>query len=248
MLREAQKRNLSGFAITDHCDIEFFHQKDVKTPVVASAEAAKRLSGKGNITVFSGVEIGEGIWNPDAAAEVIASADFDVVLGSVHAVRYRNDTDPYSGIDFSVFSDAELAEYLKVYFEDVKEMAETMDFDVLAHLDCPLRYITGKYGRTVDMAPYDAQIEEILRIITSRSIALEINTAGSGRFAFPFRPEKEILERYRSLGGYRITLGSDAHVAGNVGRAFSETVSVLKELGFENAYYFIKRRPVPYAL
>lgn len=243
---QAAQKHLSGFAVTDHCDIEFCHNQDVKKPILASVAAVDNLKGKHGVEMFSGVEIGEGIWYPKTTDEVLASADFDVILGSVHAVRSPGLTQPYSRIDFSRLSDSRIAEYLKAYFRDMEEMVDTQDFDVLAHLDCPLRYICGKYGRRVELDAYANQIDKILGKIIAHSIALEINTAGTDPADFCLHPGAKILARYRALGGYLITLGSDAHAAENVGHAFPEALRALQGLGFENAYYYTRRWPVQY--
>ena len=52
-----------------------------------------------------------------------------------------------------------------------------MDFDILAHLTCPLRYIKGKYGIEVDITVFEEKISEILTLIIKREIALEVNTS-----------------------------------------------------------------------
>jgi hypothetical protein len=45
--------------------------------------------------------------------------DYDVVLGSVHTISYKNTYVPYSQIDFSGFSADDVQEFLKIYFDDV---------------------------------------------------------------------------------------------------------------------------------
>lgn len=103
-LKAAKERRIAGFAITDHCDIEFCGDRDVKTPIKKLVVCAHEMGDR----VLAGVEIGEGIWHKKDAEEVLAGSDFDIVLGSVHAVRYRNYTQPYSGIDFSFLSQNEI--------------------------------------------------------------------------------------------------------------------------------------------
>lgn len=136
-LKVATEKGLAGFAITDHCDIEFYKEKDVKTPIKQSADCAHKMGGG----VLAGVEIGEDFWHKKETNDVIAESDFDIVLGSVHAVRYKNYTMPFSGIDFSVFTQSEIDEYLDIYFDDMLGMVKTTDFDVLMHLTCTLKYI-----------------------------------------------------------------------------------------------------------
>ena len=57
------------------------------------------------------------------------------------------------------------------------EMIEGCDFDILAHLTCPLRYINGKYAMDVDCKMYENKIKSILERIIERKIALEINSS-----------------------------------------------------------------------
>ena len=106
----------------------------------------------------------------------------------------------------------------------------------------------GKYGIPVDMSEYQAEIEAILRIVVKRHIALEVNTSGIGSFYGEYMPYASILRKYREMGGYLITLASDAHTADRTGNGFDDAVRMLKDLGFTNAYYYKKRMPIPYAL
>ena len=53
---------------------------------------------------------------------------------------------PYSKIDFSQLSIEKVYEYMDCYFNDIITMIEETDFDILAHLTCPLKYIKGKFN------------------------------------------------------------------------------------------------------
>lgn len=239
-LNSAKEGGLAGFAITDHCDIEFCKEKDVKTAVMQSAAAARQLGDY----VLSGVEMGEALWHREAADDILRSADFDIVLGSVHAVRYREYTMPFAIMDFRKFSDTQISEYMKAYFADMLETVEKCDFDVLSHLTNPLKYITGKYGIKVELTEYSELIDKILMGIIERGIALEINTACLGSPYNELMPGKPIIMRYRELGGYLITLGSDSHTADRMVHGLEEAVELLKEIGFKRLYYFKGRRPM----
>lgn len=241
-VRMARERGLQRVAFTDHCDIEFWADTDIRTPIKQSATAATACGA------LVGVEIGEGLWSPAAAREVLAGTDFDIVLGSVHAVRYPQWDMPYAQIDFAVFSDEMLAEFLSVYFSDVQELAKKGNFDVLAHLTCPLRYICGKYGRTVALEPYAQTIDAIFDTVIARGIALEVNTSGLGTAFGELMPYPSLLSRYRQRGGSLLTLGSDAHVSQRVGFGFAQAIAVLRELGFGEAYYYEKRKAIAYSL
>jgi histidinol-phosphatase (PHP family) len=123
-------------------------------------------------------------------------------------------------------------------------MVSTVDFDIMAHLTCPFRYIVGKYGICVDTRKYESQISKILDCIIEKSICMEINTSGIGTAFGVLMPEKWIIEKYKAKGGYLISLGSDAHAPENAGKGFDSAISLLKSLGFEGYYYFEKRERV----
>ncbi len=242
MLKSATDKGLEGIAVTDHCDIEFCNDIDVRAVVKNSVRNAEEFGEK----VFTGSEIGEGFWHLDAAEEILRKNRLDIVLGSVHAVRYGEYTMPYSQIDFSKFSDKMINEYLNAYFDDMITMINDCDFDVLSHITCPLRYICGKYHRNVQIGDFSGKIDRILKSIIEKSIALEVNTSCLGTDYDRLLPDISIIKRYKELGGSLITLGSDAHVAPRAGFGFDKTAKKLSALGFDNLYYYKNRIPIPY--
>ena len=247
LCRCAVRKGLSGIAFTDHCDMEYVNQMDVASPIRGSADDSRRCQEihAGRLKVLTGIEMGEAIWYFWESEEIVQMLPYDIVLGSVHAVRSRLGREPYSQIDFSGFTRDEIDAYMRAYFDDMSEMIEKCDFNVLSHLTCPLRYITGKYGIPVDMEKYEAQVNQILRQIIEKRIALEINTSNKGSRYDAFMPTRRIIEQYRAMGGYLITVGSDAHVAENTGYMLGQACEMLKEIGFPALYYYENRKPVP---
>jgi len=246
----AVEKGIACFSITDHCDIQYFRERPVKIWIAASVqeaeEAAKAFAGR--VSVLTGIELGEAIWDPEGADEMLSQHPYDVVIGSVHAVRYKDRRQAYSRIDFSAFPPEELADYMEQYFEDVWEMLQTIPCDIMAHLTCPLRYINGKYGLQMDVHRFEPQIRKILAYIIDHAIALEINTSCLGSAYDSFMPEEWIVALYREMGGYLVTLGSDAHAAENLGKGFSEALALLRKYGFRNYYFYRDRIGIPCAV
>ncbi len=245
LCEQALAQQLSGVTITDHCDTRFCMAQDVIGPIAASTAEANRLKAEyaGHLKVLTGVELGEPYTYPAVAKQVTALTDYDVVLGSVHMM----DQEPsYATIDFSAYTPEQIDDFLTRYFRDMLRLIAEGDFDVLTHLTCPLRYITGKYGIAVDLDKYP--VGTILKEIVRRRIALEVNTSCLGSGYDTWMPTRHILNQYRYFGGYLITLASDAHNPQNVGREFRRTRALLRELGFRHAYYYENRVPIPYSL
>ena len=134
-------------------------------------------------------------------------------------------------------------DFLDAYFDDMLTMLETTDFDILAHLTCPLRYINGKYNFGIDISCYESKIEEILMRIIKKGIALEVNTSAY-EVLNDFMPSAAILKKYYAMGGYLITLGSDAHIAKNAAIHFDKAIQTLKTIGFGNIFYYKNRKPI----
>ena len=56
-----------------------------------------------------------------------------------------------------------------------------------------------------------------------------------------FHPCRNILVRYKELGGELITIGSDAHRALDIMRDFDKAIKELKKIGFTKFAVFEKR-------
>lgn len=238
-----QAKGLAGFAVTDHLDVQHYHGQDISSHIADSAREVEAAAQAytGQMKILRGVEIGEGIWHEDYVTDLLKKQNFDVVLGSVHAVRYKDMHMAYSGIDFSVMSEEDLHGYLSLYFDEVMTMLDTIPCDIVTHLTCPLRYINEKYKRGVDITRYEPQIEAILRRIIDRALVLEVNTSCD---AF-YMPDEWIVKKYRDMGGCLASLGSDAHISQNLGKSFDNALDLLRRLGFRHCYYFEDRIGIP---
>ena len=223
MLRAQKEKGTPIFAVTDHVDTASWQDYDVFTPIQKAHDTVAELNHRcGSPLLLSGVEISEGFWFPEVYEKLRTMTDYDVIIGSVHLVRFGELSYAYSKIDFSALSDETIAAYLDAYFDDILTLLDTIDFDILAHLTCPLRYIVGKYHRTVSLDAYREKLDRILRRIIEKNIALEVNTSGvTGEFGV-LMPERDIVQEYLSLGGRYITLASDAHVPEHAAAGLAE--------------------------
>ncbi len=233
-------KNVSVLAVTDHCDIQYFVDRDMMSCIGNSVQDAVSAGEKadGKVKILKGVELGEGLWSKECTDKILSICDYDIIVGSVHAVRYKDYTMPYSTIDFSKMSWLDIEGYLNKYFDEVFEMLKSVPCNVMAHLTCPFRYLTHKYKIKAETEKYREKIEKIINYIIENSIAMEINTSGYGIESIGLSPDEWIIKLFKEKGGYLITLGSDAHVPENVSKGFDSVIKMLKEYGFEGYYYF----------
>ena len=242
------QKSLDGIMITDHADMNFYNERNTFERIKNSIKETQEAKGKykGKLKVLKGIELGEYTVSPEKAEEVLSLNCFDAILCSVHYVPKAGWFRAYNRIDFqkNMLSDDEINEYIDYYFDLLSETVDAFDFDILAHIHCPVRYITGKWGRESNIMLFEDKISEILEKITKRNIALELNTVylkdHKGNYNFSL---DKILCLYKELGGKMVTLGSDAHNKDDVGRNFDEAISLLKMCGFNSCYYFEKRKP-----
>lgn len=240
---------LFGIAVTDHCDCEFAVEAHAAERVAASVRDTKNAAAafSDRLTVMCGVELGDALFDPAFAKKIATGFPFDLILGSVHAVRSDKNSLPFSGIDFSLWSQPQLDEYLRQYFADVRETLLSFDFDVLCHLTVPFRYINEKYNRCIDPMRYFEEIREILRLTVSTGKTLEINTQGVSPAGTRLHPNEAVIDLFLSLGGRDFCLGSDAHTPEGVGNGAWEGACLLRKKGIRELIYFKDREKMRYA-
>lgn len=239
----AVEKGIKVLALTDHCDIQYYKEGDAYHTIRKSNEDATReneLFGD-KLLILRGIELGDATRSPEYTHEILESNEYDVVIASVHESNTDKVKVPFSNVDFSLLSEGELDDFLNQYFDDLLFTLKSVPCDIAAHLTVPLRYINGKYKLGVDAKRYEDKITKILSYIIDHNIALEVNTAGA---CGSFMPDTFIIEKYKKMGGYLVTIGSDAHRKENVGGSLSEAAALLKKLGFENQYYYVGRKPV----
>lgn len=241
MCEAAVKKGIRSITFTDHCEVDAFEQGNFETSmkhsIVESAKAKSAFTGV--LLVNIGVELGQPCYDAETADRIISDFKYDQVIGSVHNLRGEKDfyfIEDYKKID--VYAT------LNEYFDEILTMIEWGKFDVLAHLDYPLRYAVGEQKLDVDMTRLSGKTDEIFKLLIEKEIALEINTSGLRQAIGRTLPGVEMLKRFKELGGNMITVGSDAHMEDHVGSGIDEVMTMAKDCGFSCVTLFQKRLPV----
>ncbi len=238
ILQHAQSGGLTGVTFTDHHDIDYPKQEYEPPFLIPFEEYFPTLQALPAILpIHIGIELG---LQPHVAEENLAvttAHPFDFVIGSIHNV---SGMDPYYG-DF--FENKTKREAYEIYFSETLENIQLFkDFDVLGHLDYIIRYYPGE-DKLYRYADYADRIDAILTELIDSGRGLELNTGSLRRGFKEAHPITEVLERYRALGGDIITIGSDAHVATDVGADFAKGREILLSAGFTHYCIFAQRQP-----
>lgn len=225
-------KGLKVLAVTDHCDINgeiegTYAVLDKNAVFDAVSKAKKNYADR--LTVLFGVELGQAYQYPNEARALLDCYPYDIVLGSLHNLRGKQD---FYYMDYSVLTDAQI---LDLFDQTLSEYMELLDFDgihVLTHLTYMHRYVR-RGGKDIDFTPFHEKLTALLEKLIRKGVALELNTS-----SFPLArggvlsPTEEILTLYRSLGGRLISIGSDAHTPAAIAQHFDAAKQTLLNCGF----------------
>ena len=246
MAQAAIHAGLQEYCITDHAEcmgffdrghlpehVKYFYKELVDKEF---AEAQEVLGSK--IKLLKGIELAQGHEAPEVYNDLVRH-DWDFVINSIH--NLRGETDFYYIEDFGTKERCE--EMLDRYIKEIFETVYMSDYDVIAHIGYPLRYMCHKQGFDVSLDAYQAELTELFRLIVSKGKGIELNVSGlrdGGNVTFPTLNE---LKLYRECGGEIITIGSDAHYPHYVGVGIERGQELLREAGFRYITAFEKRVP-----
>lgn len=244
-------KGLSGICFTDHYDFfvpEAKAEHENKVPEIFDIDAQqaeidrvncifmKSATGK-QFRIFKGIEIGMQYSCREKIRELLKQNQFDQVIASVH---YIDKSDPfyggyYEGKDWKTA----YGQYLETIY---KEMTWLVDFDIMGHFDYVTRY--APYPQTSIMyRDFSDMFDQMLKYLAEEGKALEINTKTyqehKGRTPML---DKNILIRFRELGGEAISLGSDSHDPFRTGENFPLFAEMIKNLGFRYLAHFESRK------
>lgn len=243
MVLEGIRLGLPAMCFTEHMDLDFPSQEPaflVDLPAYRNKILALKEKYKDKIGLYFGLELGLQPHLKDQLPALSASEDLDFIIGSTHVADHM---DPYEKAFFQGRTEAEsYRRYFQVLLENIKQFS---CFDSCGHIDYVVRYGPNK-NRDYSYEKYQDLLDEILKVLVSKGIGLECNTAGFKYGLGHPNPTEKILCRYRELGGELLTLGSDAHAPEHIAYDFPRAGQLLKSCGFR--YYTIFKHRKPYFL
>lgn len=238
---KAELMGVRALAFTDHCEIDTYYKETYDKRVKQSFfEISKAQSAfRGKVLVLRGIELAQGHYDKHLSDTVISRYDYDVVIGSVHALRKMTDF-----CHLESYTEEQVRQYTEKYFREIYNLIKWGHFDILAHLTYPFRYFYQTGGIEVDIHDYDSQVDELLGLLAESEKALEINTAGLRLPIGKLSPEADTVKRFKELGGKYVTFGSDAHYADDLTAGLEIAYDTMKQAGFSEFTLYQKRTPI----
>ncbi len=246
----ALRAGVGVLALTNHYELDGVLAGQIRSPDHEQEERELLESRRifaGKLEILRGIELGQPYASPAETERLLSARPYDVVLGSVHHLS--------NGVDFydvrnKDLPDGTLREMWRDYLSLLYTVASETPVDVQTHICYPLRYLPTEKRREITGLPGGEreQFTPIFRKLAERGLALEINTAAlrnpAANLPVP-DPGLELLKLYRELGGEFLTLGSDAHVPGDVGTGLREGARLAEAAGFRYLTVFRERKPYP---
>lgn len=243
MILNAIAAKADYLAISDHCDKDFLfvpefaniRQLDLDTRWATLNHLKQKYADK--IYLAIGIECGYMTQADQMYKQILQDYNTDIIINSVHLIEGE---DCY----FRTFFDKRTKQ--QAYGSYLKAIRASLDcdypYDVLAHLG----YVTRKSIYSDKLMRYDHfadMIDDILKVIIAKNKALEINTHTSG-LGEDFLPTKDILIRYKQLGGQLLTFGSDAHQMNRMFDKYDIVCQQIKSIGFKYLFKYVNHNPI----
>ena len=238
MIQSAISKGLKRLCFTEHMDLDFPYQPfDKPDMFIVNTDSylyellMLREKYKSQIEILFGIELGLQTSIVKENLIFARSHEFDFIIGSSHLC---NGKDPYYPAFYEGRSEEEAyREYFTSILDNIKVFH---NFDVYGHLDYVVRYGPNK-DNNYAYEKYKDVIDPILSYLIENEKGIELNTAGLTKGLKDANPCKDIIKRYRELGGEIITIGSDSHTPDTLGAHFDKASEILTDCGFK--YYCV---------
>lgn len=235
----AIKRGLTEIAITDHLDI--YENKEYSYILNCEQWYASLLyikeKYKDRLGVKLGIEVGTPQHNPKEYEKFYKKYPLDFIIGSIHNLEHDVDVADYD------FKEKDCYQVYENYNNHLMELAKNYEFDVMGHLTYPSRYIEQQTGILPDVKKYKEFYISLFQVLIERGKGIELNTSGIARGGSTVMPPLWLVKLYRECGGEIITIGSDSHVASQIGTTTKISRQILKEAGFSYYTVFSNHKP-----
>ncbi len=226
----ALANGIGRIAVSDHYDLnprDEGHNFFKPNPFTLEFENIRQQYAD-RLPILKGIEFGEPHSYPEQL-EAVQEHDYDVILGSIHWVG-----EFFAGSK-QVFQHYTPRQFYEAYYREMLAAIHQGKFDILAHIDFPKRYLKTSL---IDLSI----LQEVLAALVEADIALEINTSSLRKGLPHSMPDLDVLGIYAQQGGSKITFGSDAHTAEDIGAGFEYALGLVEQFPTFQVGYVEQRR------
>ncbi len=236
-IKKAIALGCSYFVTTDHYDFDLIeHHIDWMVDYEALKKDLLMYQKKyPMIQMLLGIEMGYRSDHLEDMNRQLKKENYDVVNLSIHDNAYA---DFYWEKYFIKYGVDEL---MNAYFDEMIEATATFfDYNVLSHIDYAFKTIY-LMDNNYKISKYEEKIKKVMQNLIQNGKSFEINTKVQEAIHDDHHTIY-LLKLYKSLGGEKLTLSSDAHSVERYMSSFEHYQKLIKACGFDSLVYFIKRK------
>lgn len=203
---KAVREGIEEIVLTDH--VEFCTEDAAEIPDFSRREEILNKCRKrygDQLTIRSGVEMGQPQRDPEKEKRIFEEYKFDFVIASIHII---GDTGRPSRFEFT---EDNYLNYFRRYFEELRELADRCSYDVVGHVTFPFRYVPAELVQKYPIDSFEEEFRSVFKIIAGRGKGIEINTSGLRTALKAPMPELKLVKWFKECGGTYVTVGSDGH-------------------------------------
>ena len=227
------------FALTDHAEFPLreaapWPDFEKRESVIASC---RKKYGK-DLTIRSGIEVGQPWRDKTLEKKLMAEADPDFVIASVHEL------DGFPNPREIELDEKTARFFIETYLRQMTEMAKTCDYDVIGHATYLFRFLPERLADSDPPENYLEGYRALFQAIIHAGKGIEVNCSGLRMPSIQKTlPSVDLLKLYKELGGELVTVGSDGHSCRSAFLNLETGYEVLREAGFQYAVTYEKRVP-----
>lgn len=249
MIAGARAAGLAEFGVSDHYApfpdgraVDWALPADFLPEYVERILAAKAAEASG-LVIRLGVEIDFFPESISVATATLAQYPFDYLIGSVHFVKPGPHFFPidFDASRWEVLSPEEVNTIWRLYWRQIRALAESGCCDFIGHLDLPKKY---GFLPTVDLT---AEANTALNAIAAAGLAIEINTAGWQKPINEAYPSLALLHAARERD-IPLLINADAHIPEDAAADYDRARALAREAGYSELVRFERRQRLTYQL
>jgi histidinol-phosphatase (PHP family) len=233
VIEKAREINF-GVVVTEHIDLNYPDPLAFNLDVEGYLQTYEKYRSD---RLLLGIEVGMGICEVVENRELIEKYPFDYILGSIHVI---GNMDIYDEVFYTGRTKMDVYNH---YFDAMAECVQGYNYiDSLGHIDYIARYAKFE-DKEIYYEDFTDRIDRILTIIAKNEKCLEINTRRLGN-EIVIQNLIPIYKRFYDLGGRWVTIGSDAHHPGDIGKHFSTALQMADYCNLKPVWF--KERQLQY--
>jgi histidinol-phosphatase (PHP family) len=240
MCRSALEKGMTIIGFSSHAPVPVQSEWAMKfEDVLAYRSEIERCQAifAGQLLVYAGLEADYFPPYTLSFSEWKRILNLDYIIGAVHLVKGKNDqfwfldgpVENYETGLQNAFS-GDIQEAVSTYFNQIRQMVQTQQPDVVAHLDKVVMNNKGRFFSESEMW-YQKEVAKTLDVIQLRGTIVEVNTRGIYRKKWnDFFPSKDIIKACIKRN-IPLTISPDAHHRDEADAGFQDALGCIRELG-----------------